>query len=121
MVSCSKYRIYSLLKFSGVHRSSVFTLQSYKQLWDLFLNEWCATNDAKECERPTGGSASFTRRSCQTVLEAHLLSIGRIMAPILPYLAERLNKMCEPRNEADALHHIFITSQCSRYVVAKIT
>jgi len=34
------------------------------------------------------GSASFTRRSCQTVLEAHLLSIGRIIAPILPHLAE---------------------------------
>ncbi|KAH0733045.1 hypothetical protein KY285_004363 [Solanum tuberosum] len=144
-----------------------------------------------------GGSASFTRRSCQTVLEAHLLSIGRIIAPILPHLAEdmwqhlpfqytaedghvakfvfesrwpeldaeylsfpeeevdfwgkilelrtevnkalevarsgkligssleaklylhcsneslaeRLNKMCEPTNEADALHRIFITSQ----------
>lgn len=26
-------------------------------------------------------------------------------------LAERLNKMCEPSNEADALHRIFITSQ----------
>ncbi|WMV10286.1 hypothetical protein MTR67_003671 [Solanum verrucosum] len=144
-----------------------------------------------------GGSVSFTRRSCQTVLEAHLLSIGRIIAPILPHLAEdmwqhlpfqytaedghvakfvfesrwpeldaeylsfpgeevdfwgkilelrtevnkalevarsgkligssleaklylhcsneslaeRLNKMCEPANEADALHRIFITSQ----------
>ncbi|KAJ8565936.1 hypothetical protein K7X08_008512 [Anisodus acutangulus] len=144
-----------------------------------------------------GGSASFTRRSCQTVLEAHLLSIGRIIAPILPHLAEdvwqnlpfqyttedghvaefvfesrwpeldaehlsfpeeeidfwgkilelrteinkalevarsgkligssleakvylhcsneslaeRLNKMCEPTNDADALHRIFITSQ----------
>lgn len=144
-----------------------------------------------------GGTESFTRRSCQTVLEAHLLSIGRIIAPILPHLAEdmwqhlpfqyttedghvakfvfesgwpeidaehlsfpeeevdfwgkilelrtevnkalevarsgkligssleakvylhcsneslaeRLNKMCEPSNEADALHRIFITSQ----------
>ncbi|KAM3265759.1 isoleucine-tRNA ligase, chloroplastic/mitochondrial [Capsicum annuum] len=144
-----------------------------------------------------GGSASFTRRSCQTVLKAHLLSIGRIIAPILPHLAEdmwqhlpfqyitedghvakfvfesrwpeldaehlsfpdeevdfwgkilelrtevnkalevarsgkligssleskvylhcsneslaeRLNKMCEPTNDADALHRIFITSQ----------
>ncbi|KAF3675319.1 hypothetical protein T459_02887 [Capsicum annuum] len=143
------------------------------------------------------GSASFTRRSCQTVLKAHLLSIGRIIAPILPHLAEdmwqhlpfqyitedghvakfvfesrwpeldaehlsfpdeevdfwgkilelrtevnkalevarsgkligssleskvylhcsneslaeRLNKMCEPTNDADALHRIFITSQ----------
>ncbi|XP_075113291.1 isoleucine--tRNA ligase, chloroplastic/mitochondrial isoform X1 [Nicotiana tabacum] len=35
-----------------------------------------------------GGSTSFTRRGCQTVLEAHLLSIGRIIAPILPHLAE---------------------------------
>lgn len=34
------------------------------------------------------GSTSFTRRGCQTVLEAHLLSIGRIIAPILPHLAE---------------------------------
>ncbi|XP_052207169.1 isoleucine--tRNA ligase, chloroplastic/mitochondrial isoform X2 [Diospyros lotus] len=35
-----------------------------------------------------GGSASFTRRSCQTVLSAHLLSIVRVIAPILPHLAE---------------------------------
>nr|GMD65772.1 isoleucine--tRNA ligase, chloroplastic/mitochondrial [Ipomoea batatas] len=35
-----------------------------------------------------GGSTSFTRRSCQTVLAAHLLSIARIVAPILPHLAE---------------------------------
>ncbi|XP_042509190.1 isoleucine--tRNA ligase, chloroplastic/mitochondrial-like [Macadamia integrifolia] len=35
-----------------------------------------------------GGTASFTRRSCQTVLAAHLLSIVRIIAPILPHLAE---------------------------------
>lgn len=35
-----------------------------------------------------GGSASFTRRSCQTVLAAHLLSIVRMIAPILPHLAE---------------------------------
>ncbi|CAK9170087.1 unnamed protein product [Ilex paraguariensis] len=35
-----------------------------------------------------GGSTSFTRRSCQTVLAAHLLSIVRVIAPILPHLAE---------------------------------
>ncbi|XP_010248472.1 PREDICTED: isoleucine--tRNA ligase, chloroplastic/mitochondrial isoform X2 [Nelumbo nucifera] len=35
-----------------------------------------------------GGTASFTRRSCQTVLAAHLLSIVRVIAPILPHLAE---------------------------------
>lgn len=35
-----------------------------------------------------GGSISYTRRSCQTVLAAHLLSIVRIIAPILPHLAE---------------------------------
>ncbi|CAL9157011.1 unnamed protein product [Musa hybrid cultivar] len=35
-----------------------------------------------------GGTASFTRRSCQTVLEAHLLTIVRLIAPILPHLAE---------------------------------
>lgn len=35
-----------------------------------------------------GGSASFTRRSCQMVLAAHLLSIVKIIAPILPHLAE---------------------------------
>lgn len=34
------------------------------------------------------GTASFTRRSCQTVLAAHLLSIVRVIAPILPHLAE---------------------------------
>ena len=34
------------------------------------------------------GSASYTRRSCQTVLAAHLLSIVRVIAPILPHLAE---------------------------------
>lgn len=35
-----------------------------------------------------GGTASFTRRSCQTVLAEHLLSIARVIAPILPHLAE---------------------------------
>ncbi|KAG6582211.1 Isoleucine--tRNA ligase, chloroplastic/mitochondrial, partial [Cucurbita argyrosperma subsp. sororia] len=35
-----------------------------------------------------GGSTSFTRRSCQTVLAAHIVSIARIIAPILPHLAE---------------------------------
>ncbi|BAT77131.1 hypothetical protein VIGAN_01522200 [Vigna angularis var. angularis] len=35
-----------------------------------------------------GGSTSYTRKSCQTVLAAHLLSIVRILAPILPHLAE---------------------------------
>ncbi|KAF8401487.1 hypothetical protein HHK36_012427 [Tetracentron sinense] len=35
-----------------------------------------------------GGTMSFTRRSCQTVLAAHLLSIVRVIAPILPHLAE---------------------------------
>ncbi|KAH9605152.1 hypothetical protein KSS87_019895 [Heliosperma pusillum] len=34
------------------------------------------------------GTASFTRNSCQTVLAAHLLSIARVIAPILPHLAE---------------------------------
>ena len=34
------------------------------------------------------GTASFTRRSCQTVLAEHLLSTVRIIAPILPHLAE---------------------------------
>ncbi|KAI9123187.1 hypothetical protein K1719_006076 [Acacia pycnantha] len=35
-----------------------------------------------------GGSTSYTRKSCQTVLAAHLLSIVRVIAPILPHLAE---------------------------------
>ncbi|KAL5785224.1 hypothetical protein ACOSQ2_007616 [Xanthoceras sorbifolium] len=35
-----------------------------------------------------GGTTSFTRRSCQTVLSAHLLAIVRVVAPILPHLAE---------------------------------
>ncbi|KAL8162816.1 hypothetical protein V2J09_014305 [Rumex salicifolius] len=35
-----------------------------------------------------GASSSFTRRSCQTVLAAHLLSIVRVLAPIMPHLAE---------------------------------
>ncbi|CAH1427549.1 unnamed protein product [Lactuca virosa] len=35
-----------------------------------------------------GGASSFTRRSCQTVLAIHLLSIVRVIAPILPHLAE---------------------------------
>ncbi|XAR68415.1 Isoleucine--tRNA ligase [Bertholletia excelsa] len=35
-----------------------------------------------------GGSMSFTRRSCQTVLAAHLIAIVRLIAPILPHLAE---------------------------------
>ncbi|PRQ39187.1 putative isoleucine--tRNA ligase [Rosa chinensis] len=35
-----------------------------------------------------GGTTSFTRRSCQTVLAELLLSIVRVIAPILPHLAE---------------------------------
>ncbi|XWS22450.1 hypothetical protein CRYUN_Cryun29cG0035900 [Craigia yunnanensis] len=35
-----------------------------------------------------GGTTSFTRRSCQTVLATHLLSLARVIAPILPHLAE---------------------------------
>lgn len=35
-----------------------------------------------------GGSTTFTRRSCQTVLAEHLLSIVKVIAPILPHLAE---------------------------------
>lgn len=34
------------------------------------------------------GSTSYTRRTCQTVLAAHLLSIVRVIAPIVPHLAE---------------------------------
>lgn len=34
------------------------------------------------------GSTTFTRRSCQTVLAEHLLSIVKVIAPILPHLAE---------------------------------
>lgn len=34
------------------------------------------------------GTTSFTRRSCQTVLAELLLSIVRVIAPILPHLAE---------------------------------
>ncbi|KAL6188589.1 hypothetical protein ACLB2K_039981 [Fragaria x ananassa] len=35
-----------------------------------------------------GGTTSFTRKSCQTVLAELLLSIVRVIAPILPHLAE---------------------------------
>ncbi|CAM8997561.1 unnamed protein product [Rhodiola kirilowii] len=35
-----------------------------------------------------GGRTSFTRRSCQTVLAEHLVSLSRVMAPIVPHLAE---------------------------------
>ncbi|XP_062108644.1 isoleucine--tRNA ligase, chloroplastic/mitochondrial [Humulus lupulus] len=35
-----------------------------------------------------GGTTSLTRRSCQTVLVAHLFSIVKVIAPILPHLAE---------------------------------
>jgi isoleucyl-tRNA synthetase len=31
---------------------------------------------------------SFTRRSCQTVLVEHLISLVSVVAPILPHLAE---------------------------------
>ncbi|XP_047310056.1 isoleucine--tRNA ligase, chloroplastic/mitochondrial [Impatiens glandulifera] len=44
--------------------------------------------DAAKDRLYVGGSTSFTRRSCQTVLAEHLLSISRIIAPILPHLAE---------------------------------
>ncbi|XP_047945517.1 isoleucine--tRNA ligase, chloroplastic/mitochondrial [Salvia hispanica] len=35
-----------------------------------------------------GGTTSSTRRSCQTVLAAQLLSVSRVLSPILPHLAE---------------------------------
>eukprot|EP00249_Psilotum_nudum_P021805 c28258_g1_i1 orf=179-3460(+) len=35
-----------------------------------------------------GGKDSYTRRSCQTVLAAHLLCLVRAIAPILPHMAE---------------------------------
>ncbi|XP_027116024.2 isoleucine--tRNA ligase, chloroplastic/mitochondrial isoform X1 [Coffea arabica] len=35
-----------------------------------------------------GGTTSFTRRSCQSVLAEHLLSLVKVVAPILPHLAE---------------------------------
>lgn len=35
-----------------------------------------------------GGTNSFTRRSCQTVLAAQLLCLVRAVAPVLPHLAE---------------------------------
>lgn len=35
-----------------------------------------------------GGKKSYTRKSCQTVLAAHLLCLVRAMAPVLPHLAE---------------------------------
>lgn len=47
------------------------------------------------------GSSSFTRRSCQTVLSTHLVSILRVIAPIVPHLAEDVwqNLPFEHRNE----------------------
>ncbi|KAL3685804.1 hypothetical protein R1sor_003826 [Riccia sorocarpa] len=36
----------------------------------------------------TGGTDSYTRRSCQTVLSALLLSLVRVIAPIVPHTAE---------------------------------
>ncbi|XP_059632729.1 isoleucine--tRNA ligase, chloroplastic/mitochondrial [Cornus florida] len=44
--------------------------------------------DAAKDRLYVGGTISFSRRSCQTVLAAHLLSIVRVIAPILPHLAE---------------------------------
>lgn len=44
--------------------------------------------DAAKDRLYVGGTESFARRSCQTVLAAHLLSITRVIAPILPHLAE---------------------------------
>ncbi|KAH7430813.1 hypothetical protein KP509_08G016200 [Ceratopteris richardii] len=35
-----------------------------------------------------GGTKNFTRRSCQTVLAAHLLCLVRAIAPVLPHMAE---------------------------------
>lgn len=34
------------------------------------------------------GRVSYTRKSCQTVLAAHLLYLVRAIAPIMPHLAE---------------------------------
>ena len=37
---------------------------------------------------PIRGRVSFTRKSCQTVLMAHLLYLVRAISPIMPHLAE---------------------------------
>ncbi|MBA0846163.1 hypothetical protein Goarm_022886, partial [Gossypium armourianum] len=84
-----------------------------------------------------GGTTSFTRRSCQTVLAAHLLSLSRLRTEVNKVLeiartgkligssleakvylhvsdaslASRLLEMCSANNDADALHRIFLTSQ----------
>ncbi|WCJ23497.1 Isoleucine--tRNA ligase [Euphorbia peplus] len=54
-----------------------------------------------------GGTTAYTRRSCQTVLAAHLLSIVKAIAPILPHLAE------------DAWEHLPFMHQTENNSIAK--
>lgn len=62
-----------LLKFSGICRTSVFALQSYKAVAGSVPEyEWSATDDAKECERPIGLLAeSESQENIKANLENH--------------------------------------------------
>lgn len=70
------FEINLLMLFSLVQRQNLIAKPHWLNYYNLFIFY---------CGR---GTTSFTRRSCQTVLAAHLLSIVRVVAPILPHLAE---------------------------------
>ncbi|MCO5558729.1 hypothetical protein L7F22_012315 [Adiantum nelumboides] len=57
-----------------------------------------------------GGTKSFTRRSCQTVLVAHLLCVVRAIAPVLPHMAEDVWQhlpFTHSLRDGSRCHHVF--------------
>ncbi|MQL95778.1 hypothetical protein Taro_028443, partial [Colocasia esculenta] len=87
-----KYALFQLENVTNVIKESYENYQFYKifQILQRFaivdLSNFYF--DVAKDRLYVGGTESFTRRSCQTVLSAHLLTMARIIAPILPHLAE---------------------------------
>nr|XP_029119414.1 isoleucine--tRNA ligase, chloroplastic/mitochondrial isoform X3 [Elaeis guineensis] len=87
-----KYALFQLQNIVNAIRDSYENCQFYKifQIIQRFaivdLSNFYL--DVAKDRLYVGGTSSYTRRSCQTVLAAHLLSIVRVIAPILPHLAE---------------------------------
>ncbi|XP_038985410.1 isoleucine--tRNA ligase, chloroplastic/mitochondrial isoform X2 [Phoenix dactylifera] len=87
-----KYALFQLENIADAIRDSYENYQFYKifQIIQRFaivdLSNFYF--DVAKDRLYVGGTSSYTRRSCQTILAAHLLSIVRVIAPILPHLAE---------------------------------
>ncbi|XP_078444252.1 tRNA synthetase class I (I, L, M and V) family protein [Wolffia australiana] len=87
-----KFALYQLENIVNSVKESYETYQFYKifQIVQRFVIVDLSNFyfDIAKDRLYVGGTEGFTRRSCQTVLAAHLLKLTRILAPILPHLAE---------------------------------